>query len=346
MVHSGSGILRACFQRSTLRKIIYNATTYPDCHALLPHVAAAQTAFERAGAVVLDGGDVQDAVAALEAGCADGDGRACRVRYFWGKRDIVAAAGPALIRRACALEDAIGCMFLGNSVTAGIDPISPDDARLLISACEDGHPHTCEQLARNLPRLPFDWPAAACAQGEVVACTVSAWASLLANDTVDKAPGRSLIAQCAAGEGVACAVLAETFVDDGTAGGTVGRRVDYFERGCALGIGQACRNGAAAASALDMPERGLVLMVAGCEITGAPDLCSRAIYRSGQASGDMDWAAYLNTLILDCLSGGSSACGVAADVIADPTLDAATGSTWPLDPRSPVALRRFAEMLR
>lgn len=60
----------------------------------------------------------------------------------------------------------------------------------------------------------------------------------------------------------------------------------------------------------------------------------------------MDWATHFNTLTLEYLSGGSSACGVAADVIADPTLDAATGSTWPLKPDSAVASEQFAEMLR
>ena len=60
----------------------------------------------------------------------------------------------------------------------------------------------------------------------------------------------------------------------------------------------------------------------------------------------MDRAAYLNTLTREYPSGDSSACGVAADVIADPTRDAATGSTWPLKPDSAVASEQFAEMLR
>ncbi len=312
----------------------------------LPLPAEAQTALDRAGAAVLGGIDMQDAGAALAAGCEGGDGQACRIRYFWGKRGVVAGADPALVRRACALGDATGCMFFGNAVTAGFDPIKPEDARLLISGCEAGTAHTCEQLARSLPRLPGDWPDAACAQGGAVACTVSAWAALLTADGQDKAPGQTLIAACEGGEGVACAVLAETYVDDGTAGGTVGRRVDYYEKGCALGIGQACRNGAAAAYALGMPDRGRALMVAGCDVTGAPDLCSRAIYETGRASGDTDWTGYLEMLIADCLSGGAAACGVAAGVIDDAAVGAATGSRWPLDQGSAIALRRFADMLR
>lgn len=101
---------------------------------LLPHVAGAQTAFERAGVVVLDGGDFQDAAAALEAGCADGDGLACRVRYYWGKRDIVAAADPALIRShlttgACRFRPAkMGTRTHANSLPE-ICPACPSPGR-------------------------------------------------------------------------------------------------------------------------------------------------------------------------------------------------------------------------
>jgi len=175
--------------------------------------------------------------------------------------------------------------------------------------------------------------------GDGGACSVLVGRSLLTGGRAAQVRLNERISLCEGGEGISGFALAEHYVDGRP--GSVRPFLEYYVMACELRIGAACRNGYGHAFAQDESYLGRRMLFLGCEITGRPDLCSRTIYETGQLRRNIDWTAYLDALVEDCLFFNIRACEVAADVLEDTRLNAARDSRWPLGHDSAALLRSY-----
>ena len=252
-----------------------------------------------------------------EAGCEEGDPKACMdlaVALLLNDEASDPARAEELLARACELDNAEGCLRLAELHETLGRPVAEVQARIQEACTADFGP-ACTMLADRLkdaeaePARVDALYAQACELDDVNGCSEHA---LRLAQSGDLSAARTLWKEgCERWHGYSCFHHARSFLETASGQETSPEMIFGFERACALNVPVACYNLAIFYNTRQ-PEpdfvRGRELLSRGCELGHLQACTFAAQMRSAGQGGPVDAAGARDALQRACELGDEAAC--------------------------------------